>query len=150
MKSPLIRYALPILMATSLVLLLTACGEGGADAANGESISPLPQTAAERGLALVTANACIACHALDGSRGIGPSWRVSAGSISGSIYGTTRTFNDGSSAVVDDAYLRLSMLEPAAQVVEGFDSIMLPAAVTEEQIADIIAFIKELGSAMAP
>lgn len=143
MKWLVIRCALQPLIATSLTLLLAACGEGGAGAVPAPQ---LPQTAAERGLALVTANACIACHALNGSRGIGPSWLEGTGSI----YGTTRTFNDGSSAVVDDTYLRRAMLEPAAQVVQGFDSIMLPAAVTEEQIADIIAFIKELGSATAP
>lgn len=108
--------------------VLAACGN--------ESIPEQAQTPVERGLALVTGNACTACHALDGTRGIGPSWV--------GIYGSTRTFADGSMARVDDSYLRRSMLEPAAQLVEGFDSVMVPAPVTEEQVVDIIALIKEL------
>lgn len=121
------------LVATALPVLLFACSEP-------PPVQPL--TAAGRGLALVTANGCTACHALDGTRGIGPSWR--------DIYGTTRTFQDGSTAVVDEAYLRRAMLEPAADVVAGFESIMLPAPVSEAQIMDIIALIKDLKGAPAP
>jgi cytochrome c oxidase subunit 2 len=97
-----------------------------------------PQTAAARGLAFASATGCTACHSLDGTRGIGPSW---AGS-----FGTTRRFKDGGSAVVDAEYLRRSMLDPAAQVVESFENIMLPVAMTEAQIADIIALITDLES----
>jgi cytochrome c oxidase subunit 2 len=111
-----------------LTIVLVACGE--------ESVPGQAQTPVERGLALVNGNACTACHTLDGMRGIGPSWV--------GIYGSTRTFADGSMALVDDTYLRRSMLEPAAQVVEGFDSVMVPAPVTEAQVLDIIALIKEL------
>jgi cytochrome c oxidase subunit 2 len=110
------------------LLALAACTEDAAPSA--------PQTPAERGLAFVSANACTACHALDGSRGIGPSWV--------GIYGSTRTFADGSRALVDEAYLRRSMLEPAAQVVEGFDSVMVPAPVSDAQVLDIIALIRNL------
>lgn len=111
-----------------LAWVLVACEQ--------DSTSGQAQTPVERGLALVNGNACTACHALDGSRGIGPSWV--------GIYGSTRRFADGSTALVDDNYLRLSMLEPAAQLVEGFDNVMVPAPVTEAQIVDIIALIKEL------
>ena len=115
-------------LVASLALVLAACG--------GEGIPPQEQTPVQRGLALVNEKACTACHALDGSRGIGPSWV--------GIYGTTSRFADGTTALVDDAYLRRSMLEPAAQVVEGFDSVMAPAAVTDDQVLDIIALIREL------
>jgi cytochrome c oxidase subunit II len=112
----------------SLALVLAACSE--------ESVPLQEQTPVQRGLALANGNACTACHALDGSRGIGPSWV--------GIYGTKRTFADGTTALVDETYLRRSMLEPAAQVVEGFDSVMVPAPVTEAEVMDIIALIKEL------
>lgn len=105
--------------------------------------SPLAlQTPAQRGMAVVTANACTACHALDGKRGIGPGW--------GGIYGTTRALKGGGSVVVDDDYLRRAILQPAVEVVDGFDSVMVPAAVTEEQLADIIALIKELADTTIP
>jgi cytochrome c oxidase subunit 2 len=113
------------------LLVLGACG----DEAPTQSQAQSP---AERGLALANANACLACHAVDDRRGVGPGWL--------GIYGTTRKLKDGSSVVVDDAYLRRSMLEPSAQIVEGYDDVMITAAVNEEQIADIIAFIKELGT----
>jgi cytochrome c oxidase subunit 2 len=112
----------------SLVLLLAACGN--------DSVPRQAQTPVERGLALANGNACTACHMLNGSRGIGPSWV--------GIYGSTRTFSDGTSALVDDAYLRRSILEPAAQVVEGFDYVMVPAPVTVQQVLDIIALVKAL------
>lgn len=116
------------LVVALLSWVLVACGN--------KSVPEQANTPVQRGLALVNANACTACHALDGSRGIGPSWV--------GTYGSTRTFVDGASAVADDVYLRRSMLEPAAQVVEGFDSVMVPAPVTEAQVLDIIALIKEL------
>lgn len=130
------RYSPPRVLKTALAALalpalLTACGE--------TTVPAQPQTPAGRGLALVTATGCVACHSLDGTRGIGPSWRNS--------YGTQRTFTDGRTAVADEAYLRRSMLEPGVDVVAGYDSIMLPAPVSEAQIADIIAFIRELGQA---
>jgi cytochrome c oxidase subunit 2 len=119
---------------TPRLFAISALVAASAGCSEGEPAQP--QTPEERGRTVANALACTACHALDGARGIGPSW---AG-----IYGTTRTFTDGSTALVDDAYLRRSMLEPAAQVVEGFDSVMLPAPVSDAQVADIIALIRKL------
>ncbi len=99
---------------------------------------PQQESAVDSALNLVTTNGCIACHSLEGALGVGPSWK--------GIYGKTVTFTDGRSAVVDDAYLRRAMLDPAADVVEGYQNVMVPAAVTEAQIADIIELIKGLGN----
>jgi cytochrome c oxidase subunit 2 len=110
----------PLLLAACL---LTACSRE----------PPMAATAGDRGLEVANASGCTACHSLDGARGIGPSWR--------GIYGETVTFTDGRTAVVDDAYLRRSMLEPGADIVEGYQNVMVPAAVTDAQIADIIALI---------
>jgi cytochrome c oxidase subunit 2 len=118
------RLVAPTLMA----LVLAACKEDGVPAA-GQADAVL--TPVQRGLAVANANACTACHTLNGARGIGPSWV--------GIYGSTQKLADGSTALVDDAYL-----EPAAQIVEGFDNVMVPAPVTEAQVMDIIALIKEL------
>ncbi|MEY4642674.1 MAG: hypothetical protein RLZZ227_2668 [Pseudomonadota bacterium] len=121
--APRVAFALAMLPG------LTACNEP-------QSIQP--QSPAERGLALANANACTACHALDSRRGVGPGWL--------GIYGQTRRFKDGSTGVVDDAYLRRAMLEPSAQIVEGYEDVMITAAINDAQVADIIAFIKELGT----
>jgi cytochrome c oxidase subunit 2 len=99
-------------------------------------VPEVPLTPAERGRELAAALGCVACHSLDGAAGIGPSWRSS--------YGALRTFTDGSSARVDEAYLRRAMREPAVQVVAGYQNVMLPAALTDSQIDDIIALLREL------
>lgn len=101
-----------------------------------------PQTPEDRGRALANERGCTACHALSSTRGIGPGW--------GGIYGTTRNLKGGGSVVVDEYYLRRAMLEPSAEIVDGFDPVMIPAAVNEAQIADIIALIQSLGNAPSP
>lgn len=87
---------------------------------------------------LVEARGCLACHALEPAPGIGPSW---AGS-----WGAERRFADGSSALVDAAYLREAMLDPAARIVEGYDKVMLPTGFTEAELALVIDFIRGLGA----
>lgn len=92
-----------------------------------------------RGQKLAKDFGCVACHSIDGTRIVGPTWK--------GVYGSTETFTDGTSATVDDAYLHESIVNPAAKIVQGYQNLM-PATfgtqLTEEQIADIIAFIKSL------
>jgi cytochrome c oxidase subunit 2 len=61
---------------------------------------------------------CPQCHTLDGSGGTGPTFQ--------GMWGQTRNFTDGSSAVVDDNYIRESVLEPQAKVRTGFNPVMPP------------------------
>jgi cytochrome c oxidase subunit 2 len=122
------------LMALIAITALTGCAD---DTANLDL-----QTPEGRGHALARERGCTACHALDGTRGIGPGW--------GGIYGAIRNLKDGGGVVVDEDYLRRAILDPSAEVVDGFDSIMIPAAVNEAQLADIIALIKSLGNPATP
>jgi hypothetical protein len=51
--------------------------------------------------------------------------------------------------VADDAYLFNSIIAPAEQVVAGFDPIMPPdygAALTEQEISDLVEYIGSLSS----
>lgn len=100
----------------------------------GESADPV-----ERGQRYYEVYGCNACHTLDGTIKVGPSWL--------GIYGEENTFTDGTTGVVDDAYLLESIRNPAAKIVEGFPNAM-PANVaqtmTDRQIQDIIEFIKSL------
>lgn len=95
---------------------------------------------------------CNSCHTLDGSRLVGPSWLGALGS--------QRVFEDGTSAIADEDYIRRSILYPAEQVVQGYPNAMpanyegkfleREAAVLAEDgieidiIADIIAFMQTL------
>jgi cytochrome c oxidase subunit 2 len=62
------------------------------------------------------------------------------------IFGKEVKFVGGGSAIVNDEYLRNSILNPAAQVVEGFQPIMptFKGQVTEEQLNALVAYIKSL------
>jgi len=90
-----------------------------------------------RGQALVTANGCAACHSIDGSARIGPTWF--------NLFGSTVQLSDGTSVTADDAFLAESIKAPQAKIVAGFETqIMPPYQFTDEQIADIVAYIKTL------
>jgi cytochrome c oxidase subunit II len=90
------------------------------------------------GMLLAVEKGCNACHSFDGSAGIGPSWK--------GTYGTLRLMTDGSQRVADDAYIRESMLAPAAAVVADFQNIMVPAELSEAEIAQLILLIRNLGT----
>ncbi len=92
-----------------------------------------------RGAQLAQQYGCLACHSTDGTALVGPTWQ--------GIYGSTEALQDGTTVVVDDAYLHESIIDPAAKIVQGFPNVMPPtvaADMTEEQIADVIEFIKSL------
>ncbi|HJV61159.1 MAG TPA: cytochrome c oxidase subunit II [Albitalea sp.] len=93
---------------------------------------------AARGKSLAQAKGCVACHSVDGNPGAGPTWK--------GLYGRIETFNDGSSAAVDDAYLRKEILEPQARVVKGFAPIMPKIEVSDDELAALTAYIRSAGS----
>lgn len=47
--------------------------------------------------------------------------------------------------LADEGYLRRSILEPQAQVVQGFPPIMPPASLGDEEMAALLAYIQSLG-----
>ena len=95
---------------------------------------------ADKGEQLVTDNGCLACHSIDGSQIIGPSWK--------GIYGSREKLNDGSTVMVDGYYLSESILNPNAKIVEGFSpNTMIQTfgeIFTAQDIADIVAYIKTI------
>ncbi len=93
---------------------------------------------AERGRALAQSKGCVACHSVDGTPGVGPSWK--------GLFGSTQTFADGSSASVDDAFLKKEIEDPQARVVKGFGPVMPKVPVTEAEVAALSAYIHSLGS----
>jgi cytochrome c oxidase subunit 2 len=90
-----------------------------------------------RGKALVAANGCAACHTINGGAGIGPTWF--------GLFGRQERLNDGSVITVDEAYIHESIKAPQAKIVAGFENQLMPAYnFNDEQIADIVAYIKTL------
>jgi cytochrome c oxidase subunit 2 len=92
-----------------------------------------------RGERWSTQYGCVACHTTDGSPGVGPTWQ--------GLYGKVETFEDGSTATVDEAYLHESIVDPNVRIVQGFRPVMPPnfgQILTEEQISDLIEYVKSL------
>jgi cytochrome c oxidase subunit 2 len=107
--------------------------------ANGGN-SAAPLTPEQQGAKLYSNLVCTNCHGgVDSAR---------APSLNG-LYGKARRFADGSSAVVDEAYLRESILDPWKHITTGYGNTMPAYAgqVSEEDVLNLIAYIKTLGGA---
>jgi cytochrome c oxidase subunit 2 len=89
------------------------------------------------GQLLVAANGCAACHSINGAAGIGPSWFA--------LLNSEVELADGTSVTADDAYITESIKTPQAKIVAGFGTQQMPQyTFTDEQIANIVAYIKTL------
>jgi len=95
------------------------------------------QALAEQGQALAQAKGCVACHSVNGTPGVGPTWK--------GLYRSTQTMADGSTAVADEAYLRAFIRDPKARVVKGFAPIMPNFDLSEQELAALVAYIKAQG-----
>jgi cytochrome c oxidase subunit 2 len=100
------------------------------------AVAPKADPLAARGRELSQAHGCLGCHSIDGSPSVGPTWR--------NLYGKTETLVGGATVLVDDAYLRRAIVEPNAEVVQGFPPVMPPSNFSDEDMAAVIAYIKEL------
>ncbi len=96
----------------------------------------------ERGMRLAELNGCVACHTADGSSSVGPTWL--------GLFGSEDLLADGSTIIVDEAYLLKSILDPNSQIVEGFLADLMPKVYedtfSQAEIEDLIAYIRSLGN----
>lgn len=92
----------------------------------------------EMGEQLVSMNGCQTCHSLDGTTGIGPSFK--------GIWGREQQFTDGSTAVTDENYIRESILYPGEKVVAGHDNVMVSyeGILSDDDITNIIEYLKTI------
>ena len=81
--------------------------------------------------------ACNTCHRPD-AQGRGP--------VLEGLFGKTVTLQNGVTLTVDEAYVRESILQPAAKIASGFQPIMptFQGLVTEEQLLELIEYVKSL------
>ena len=81
--------------------------------------------------------ACNTCHRAD-AQGRGP---VLVG-----LFGKTQSLEGGGSVVVDEAYVRESILMPGARITAGFQPIMpaFQGLISEEQLLQLIEYVKSL------
>jgi cytochrome c oxidase subunit 2 len=113
------------------------------------SVDVVSMEPAARGELWYTQFGCNACHSLDGTVVVGPSWQ--------GLYGSERPLASGETATADDDYLRSAIVNPNDQIVEGFEPGVMPQnfadRFAEEEakysadiniVEDLIAYIQTL------
>jgi cytochrome c oxidase subunit 2 len=98
-----------------------------------------PGTAADAARKDMEGQGCFTCHSTDGTESVGPTLK--------GVWGRTVTVYAGGQVYElqsDEAYLRKALLKPSEELVKGFDDLMPPAELTEEQIARLMEYFKTL------
>jgi len=94
------------------------------------------------GLTLLRGTGCLACHSLDGSKLVGPSF---AG-----LYGSQRSVTEGNTektVIADEAYIVSSIYDPNKEIVVGFARNLMQSyrdLLTIENIAIMTEYLKTL------
>ncbi len=101
----------------------------------GVVVAAAATASADHGKTLFTARACNACHSVDGTRLVGPTFK--------GLYGKTEETSAGT-VTVDDAYLNESMVNPMAKIVNGYPPAMPPFAGSEIERQSLILYIQSL------
>jgi cytochrome c oxidase subunit 2 len=99
-------------------------------------VAPKPAEQTDPVVKLLEAKDCMTCHSIDGSEGIGPTLK--------GIFGRTTKLKGGATITADESYLRESLLQPEAKITEGFDDLMPKAELTEEELKQILEYMKTL------
>ncbi len=99
----------------------------------GEGLTP-----EEYGAELFIQKQCHTCHSVDGTANQGPTFQ--------GLFGKTEQMVDGTSVVVDENYIRESILDPQTKVVKGFQPVMVTyqGLLKDPQIDALVAYIKSL------
>ena len=92
------------------------------------------------GARLAKEKGCLACHSLDGSRGVGPTFK-------GLYHSRVAVWQNGTrlTVVADDDYLRESIRRPAAKIVAGFQPVMPTFPdLKDEEVEALVEFVEAI------
>jgi cytochrome c oxidase subunit 2 len=98
--------------------------------------TPAPEQSGDAMVKLLEAKDCMTCHSIDGSEGIGPTFK--------GMFGRKTKLKDGSTVTADEKYLREAILDPSKTVVDGFDDVMPKPEMTDEEVNALIEYLKNL------
>jgi len=97
------------------------------------SVEGLP---ASPGMKLLDAKGCLACHTVDGSASVGPTFK--------GAWGTTLQLEDGSIRTLDSALFLQKVHDPTAFVVKGYPPVMPVIQLTDDETEQIEAYLEGL------
>lgn len=145
------RYATRITLALSIVAGLN----GGCERESSKSLPPAPSTTADvvsvasmdeamlrtwadMGRNVWFAKACNMCHSLNGAPLTGPSPL--------GVWGSKQKLADGREVLVDEAYIRESILNPGAAITAGYPDkmISLKGSITDDELRGLAALFRSL------
>ncbi len=102
-----------------------------------QNIKESPKELAALGKKLYQSRTCASCHSVDGSKGVGPSWK--------GLFGSKVELNDGKTVTADEAYIKESIMKPESQVVKGFQPVMPPGLINSpKNLQALVEYIKTL------
>ncbi len=133
------RWAAPLVVVAA-VAALAGCG-AGSDSSSSDGGSVQLSEAGQRGQEVARSNGCAGCHGTAGQGGVGPAWV--------DLYGSNVELKDGTRVVADDDYLARAITEPGADVVAGSSVQMPKNKLNDDQVADVIAYIRDLSGVPA-
>ena len=87
-----------------------------------------------RGRELAQSKACAGCHTVDGSAGVGPTWK--------GLFGKQENLEGGGTFQVDEAFLREFIRNPQSRDIRGFPNVMPPVPLTDAELDALVAYIK--------
>jgi hypothetical protein len=151
-RSPRCGRAPAALLAGALLLALAGCAS--ASSSHGAQQSAVPGYVTEpfshqqqliaQGARLVVTDGCAACHLIGSTVGNAPSFSHFAGH--------QVTLTDGHSVLVDEQFVRASLLDPRTHELEGYRPAPMLAALERlhlrsqpQQVAALAAFIEQVG-----
>jgi cytochrome c oxidase subunit II len=107
---------------------------------NSASLPAEGMSLSDLGAKLYASKACITCHTVDGSAKTGPSFL--------GRYGRQIKMTDGTQLLMDENYMRESILKPQAKVAAGYQPVMptYQGLLKDRQIDALIAYIKSIQS----
>lgn len=102
------------------------------------------RTPAEAGEQMFARYGCNQCHSVDGVASTGPTML--------DAYNSERKLADGSTVLMDENYIRESLLDPGLKVRQGFQAVMptFQGKLTEDKIDWLIAYLKTCSTLTPP
>ena len=123
------KYVIPFIL--SFFLLISCQKE--------EKLGELKPGSPEfKGREIFNRMACNACHSIDGTLKLGPTIL--------NQYGKEIRHTDGTVVLIDEDYIRESIIDPLKYIAEGYTPIMpsYEPILSDEEIESIVAYMKAL------